>query len=57
MDALGRVLVVVYTWRGDEIRLYIKQQREPLEATLRRVLREELVGEASPLGESRGQIE
>ena len=21
MDALGRVLVVVYTWRGDEIRL------------------------------------
>ncbi|NDJ19750.1 BrnT family toxin [Myxacorys almedinensis] len=21
MDALGRILVVVYTWRGDEIRL------------------------------------
>ena len=33
---------------------HIKQQREPLEATLRRVLREELVGEASPLGESSG---
>jgi uncharacterized DUF497 family protein len=43
IDALGRVLVVVYTWRGNEIRYdalrqYIQQQREPLEETLRRVL-------------------
>jgi uncharacterized DUF497 family protein len=40
MDALGNVLVVVYTWRGERPRVSTK--REPLEATLRRVLREEL---------------
>ena len=30
-DALGRVLVVVYTWRGDEPRLISARKAEPRE--------------------------
>jgi uncharacterized DUF497 family protein len=31
MDALGRLLVVVYTWRGDDIRLISARPAEPHE--------------------------
>ena len=31
MDALGRVLVVVYTWHGDELRLISPRKATPSE--------------------------
>lgn len=31
MDALGRILVVVYTWRGDNIRLISARKATPSE--------------------------
>jgi uncharacterized DUF497 family protein len=31
MDALGRLLVVVYTWRGDTVRLISARQATPQE--------------------------
>ncbi|NEO94387.1 MAG: BrnT family toxin [Moorea sp. SIO3G5] len=31
VDALGRVLVVVYTWRGDQIRLISARKATPTE--------------------------
>ena len=31
VDALGRLLVVVYTWRGDEVRLISARKAEPRE--------------------------
>ena len=31
MDALGRLLVVVYTWRGDRVRLISARRATPLE--------------------------
>jgi len=33
MDALGRVLVVVYTWRGEEIRIVSARKATPRERT------------------------
>ena len=33
MDALGRVLVVVYTWRGDNVRLSSARKATPKERT------------------------
>jgi hypothetical protein len=31
MDALGRLLVVVYTWRGDEVRVISARRATPAE--------------------------
>jgi hypothetical protein len=59
MDFLGRVLVVVFAWRGTRIRIisarrasrterreYVSHDCEELEETLRRVVREELNAKA-----------